>query len=211
MQKTLPQIIESIYIASHGGQYLDEAAVPSEALEPKVDEARGIILAAKWRKDRRIHPSWLQTFYPEYVEEEQDEVCCTSFYCPAFLDFGINKDGLNYIGSENCPTNFVRIWDRVTLASQSRHPVMKAGRRILALWEPFHLKLYANEKVLTPMVNGVFASPSSIFTYSKEKDSYPADPESVELIEQYVREKYMMMTLKTPQDTMSNSVPVPTK
>ena len=210
MQKTLPQIIESIYIASHGGQYLDETAVPAEALAPKVDEARGIVLAAKWRKDRRVHPSWVQVFHPEYIEEAQEERGCSSFICPPFLDFGLNRDGLQYVGAENCPENFVRIWDRVTLATQQKHPVMKSGRRILVMWEGGKLLVYSKLKVLKLEVTGVFSSPTDIPTYNKDKDYYPADVESVELIEQYVREKYMLMTLKTPQDNKSDSTPVMT-
>lgn len=207
MRKTQPQIVESIYIASDGGQYLDEATVPSETLEAKVDEGRAIIVKQKWEKNRIVHPLWLQKYYPEYVDEVQDEICCTTFYCPGFVYFGRYADGLQYAGSSDFPENFSRVWDRTTLATLNKHPVMKQGRRVYAMTEGEQLKLFSKKRIPNPMAEGVYASPVQIPTYNKAKDFYPLDPDSVELLEKFVREYFMRLATTTPQDTKSDSLP----
>lgn len=208
MHKTLPQIVESTIIAASGGQYVDESIVQREVVEAKVNEARAVIIADKWRKNNQvIHPDWQLEYFPEYNEDMQDEDLCSTYYCPATVFFGKNTDGVLHVGAPKCPENFQRVWNRNALASRMQHPVMKAGRVVLVLKEGDYIRFYANRKIIDPKIILVPYSPEMIPTYNKAKDRYPLDPDSIEMVEKFVIDTYLSYVLRTPPDRVSDSTP----
>lgn len=204
MRKTLYQICESVIATPQGGKFSDETQISFQMVCSKINECRNIVAEMRWAKYRQVHPDWLQRFYPEYLEEIQEK-CKMLFKVPGIILLDKHTDGIQYVGSRDYSNGFRKVSDRQTFSSMSKHPVMNRSKNNRYLYEAGDMEVYSELKANDLMVVAVFSDPRDIPTYNVEKDPYPVDAGSVEMIEELVRNKIIMMSEKTPADVRSDS------
>jgi len=205
--KTLRQIIESAISTVSGGLFIDDRHISSEQIEYKADEGRALWCIDYYSKTGTIHPDWIQRFYPEYDSEMQESKCMTTFYCPHILAFMDGTDGLRYFGAKDgYADNFTRIQSRAQLAAMMNHNIMRIGRRNYVLYQNGIGEAYTKTKINDPMMEGVFARPTEIPTFNKEKSNYPLDPAGVDYFEKYLTQTVLKMEISTPSDSRSDGV-----
>jgi hypothetical protein len=204
--KTLRQIIESAISSVSGGLFVDDRNISTEQIEQKVHEGRSLWCDQQYMKTKRVHPDWIQRFYPEYDSELQTDKCRTVFNMPHVMLFSDKSDGLQYFGSDSYADNFTRIPSRAALATMMNHPVMKVGRRNYVLYQNGQGECYTKTNINAPIVEGVFARPTDVPTFNKEKDAYPCDSQGVDFIEKYLSQTVLKMEISTPADKNSDGV-----
>lgn len=201
--KTLEQIIQSCISSVQGGSYTDEVNMYDGKYAERIHEARANVLREKYVQNRFVSPEWIQRFYPQYDEYMQDGKCVTKFKCPGFLDLG-SRDGLVYVGSEECPLAFNRVMNIGELATFRAHEIYFRNRTV-ALYENGYLYLYSNKVIRDPVVVGVFSRPTDVPSFNDTKDNYPVDPQSCMMIEDVVVNRQLMTEIRTPNDGVSDS------
>ena len=206
MSKTLRQIIESAIGTVSGGLFIDDRNISTEQIEQKVHEGRSLWCDQQYMKTKRVHPDWLQRFYPEYDSELQLNKCVTVFNMPHVILFSDKTDGLQYFGSEDCPDNFTRISSRAALATMDKHPVMRVGRRNYVLYQNGQGECYTKTNIKPPIVEAVFSRPTDVPTFNKDAHAYPVDPQGADFIEKYLTQTVLKMEISTPADKISDGV-----
>jgi hypothetical protein len=201
--KSLEKIVHSIISSVTGGQSNDEPTVSYEKVKSKVNEARGSILKQKFLQSKTIHPDWIQEIYPEYDEFRQDNLCVVKFKCPGFIDLG-TRDGFIYAGSADFPSSFNRVSNIADLANARQHPIFFRGDRVVALYQNGVLEIWSKRRI-DPKVVGVMSVPSYVPGFSEEQDPYPADIESIGMIEELVVKSLLGADMRTPDDNVSDS------
>lgn len=201
---TLQEIITSAISSVSGGVYIDDRNISEGQIEAKVNEARAVWCLQQFAVNRNVHPDWIQTFYPEIEQEQQENKCRTVFNCPNVIKFNDLRDGLLYVGSDDYADEFFRITSRSMLSTMMKHQVMRVGRRNYVLYQNGLAELYTVTKVKPPIVNGVFSIPTQVPTYNKNEHQYPIDPAGIDFIEKYLIQSPLMTEIKTPADHVSD-------
>lgn len=201
--KTLEQIIQSCISSVQGGSFTDEANIYDGKYAERIHEARANVLRDKYMQNKFVNPDWIQRYYPQYDEYMQDGKCVVKFKCPGFLDLG-SRDGLMYVGSEDCPISFNRVMSIADLATLRSHGIY-ARNRVVVLYENGYLYIYSNRVIKDPMVAGVFSRPTDVPSFNDTKDNYPVDPQSCMMIEDVIVQRQLMTEIRTPNDGVSDS------
>ena len=201
--KTLEQIVQSCISSVQGGQFTDESNMYTGKIEEKVHEVRNNFIREKYIQNNQVHPDWIQRFYPEYDEFMQEDKCVTTFECPRFVDLG-TRDGLIYVGSSDYPQSFGRAYNIGDLSTMMSHPIYNR-ERITVLYENGRIYIYSKQRIISPMVSGVFARPTDLKSYNKFYDNYPLDPHTCMLVENAVVQVNLMNEIRTPVDDTSDS------
>ena len=202
--KTLVEIYQSIISTSSGGVYIDERNIADLQIEKKIHEGRAMFLSQQYLSRRNyIHPDWVQRFYPEFQQEIQEDECYTKFRCPGFVSFSSKRDGIVFVGSGH--TAFTRLTDRGALSNAMAHPISRKIRKPLFIYNNGEIEIWSKGEVKDIMVIGVFADPTDIPTYSKQKDNFQCDPETVAMLEEWVFKTVAGIEYKTPADNVADS------
>lgn len=204
--KTLRQIVESAIATVSGGLFVDDRNIYVEQIEQKVHEARSIWIAQSYKASRSIHPDWYQRYYPEYIEDIQEDKCITTFNVPHIIWFDDKSDGMRYFGAKGYADNFTRIWDRTMLSSMMRHEAMAIGRRNYILIQNGIGECYTISAIREPIMEAIFSCPTDIPTFNRSEHQYPIDPQGIDFIEKYLVQTVLKMEIATPADVRNDGV-----
>ncbi len=205
--KTL-QLVELLIAVDTGGVFTDEARLQPELGISVLDAGRAFVLAEQHKKVGRVHPDYLQYYYPEYKEDYQLDDCYTLFEMPRVLSVNYIEDGIQYVGSITGDDNFTRIRNRAQLSSRKKH-------RMHALWMNKHTSYlydptFGNLEVYKKgqrhiRVEAIFEQPTKVEGFNVEEDEYPIPLDHFKRVEELVRSGTIAHIVKVPANTVSNS------
>lgn len=220
----LAEICERIQRLPEGGLVTSENRYDYEYLVTLWNTYRAHYIQETYYKNRRINPVCYQKFYPEYESYFQDSTnCYAKFSVPNVISLDDKSDGFRYLGTDPVLTGqskaFKRIQSRAWLSTYQNHKVTNPNtdRDVYFLYDGSlqTVELYGKGKFITtpPLVEGLFADPTKIPTFNKEKDQYPIDDDSIPEIEEMIYTAHTRIvegTVPTPAFA-PNPQPKPTK
>lgn len=151
-------------------------------------------------KGARIHPEWTQEFIPDYDELLQDSKCYTRFIVPSVIRITDKMDGFIFIGNTDGYTSYKRVVTRGELNNMRRHPILSRAitNGVAALYENGEMFLYSNSQVKSLRIEGIFNDPTSLPDFNINKDRYPIDDATFEIVKVYMKQAYMNQIASEP-------------
>ena len=207
MKKTL-ELVEMLIAADTGGVFNDESRLNPELGTNVLDAGRAFVLTKMHAKVGRVHPEYLQAYYPEYDADLQIDDCFTVFKMDPVLQVNHVEDGIQYVGSIKGDDNWTRIRNRAQLSSRRKHRMHRLymDKNISYLYDPTFGQLEVQMKGQKHLrVEAIFASPTKVEGFSIEHDKYPIPMDHFKMVEELVRNGTIAKILQVPANTVSNS------
>lgn len=202
----LLEIIEIFQAMPSGGIITDENRYDQRFMELAADHSRSVAIQQLWKANKRINPSWLQSYFPIWRETMQDDACVTKFYCPGVITLDGRGNGFNYIGSEKGNRNFRYANTRGDLANIYQHRYAKPDHdNPVAYYEEELLEIHGPVTARNIRLDALFSHPTKIPTFNKVHDEYPASLEVVDLMKDIIFKSETSVIITRPIDTRSDS------
>ena len=210
---TLPELKERVIRLVSAGIDPDEVRFSDAYIESLIHASRAFVLRQDYLKFRRWSHEATQTFYPDYEEDFQTDVCVTRFMLPTgFIQGNSLADGLVYFGSTGKimgANNFRRIKSRSELSDLVKHPRMSPSSGLYngVMIEGLLVSIFSKEsiKVKYPMVVAVFDNPTMLPDYNLKSDNYPLSSDMIDAMEVYIMQSTMATVLAKSPDMISST------
>lgn len=186
--------IEKVQRLVGAGIITDESRYDYQYMKSLYDTGRAIALAMIWKASKRINPICYQKHYPKYEPDLQVDNCIVRFRTPQVISlqggsYGDSTDGNMYVGDEDGRNSYRKIRDIVELNTINGHRFMKANGRYMGYMYDGALglmEIFGNPDLEKLFVNGVFMNPDECNTYNPDKDNYPIDDFTADLVEKAI-------------------------
>jgi hypothetical protein len=202
------ELVEILIAADTGGIFNDETRLNSQLGINILDSGRSFVLAERHAKVGRVHPNYIQAYYPEYDADLQIDDCFTLFKIPRIVAINLVEDGLQYVGSITGDDNFHRVLSRAQLSSKKKHRMHRLymDKNISYLYDPAfgHLEVYRKGQRHI-RVDGIFESPTSVYGFNLDHDDYPIPVSDFKRVEELVRNGTIASIIRVPANNVSNS------
>lgn len=218
-EKTLAEITDDIMRTPAGGMITDENKLDADYIDSLVDDGRATELRLDFQKNRTISGASLQTFIPTFDSNIQGSGdCLVQFECPSVIHLG-ERDGFEFLGTYQNSTN------KATLQKLINFPFLGYGgmpsvygqhrvtnRSGLITWTWLNdvggfevVKLYGNKALKNIMVQALFAAPSKLPGFRRDKDLYPCSREMLATIKYKLFKEQTQIMYARPADVISNN------
>ena len=136
-----------------------------------------------YSQEKRAHPMWYMTFYPEYDSTWQTSSCFKRFRMPDYNNLDGVVGGIGYVGAQDTLNTFQVIESRVQMSDWDRHPILRPrSKDVYILIENGWCYVYSTVREFQMMI--IPSNPSYIPTYNVDFDTYPVDGALLELMTQ---------------------------
>lgn len=204
----LSEISESVVRVDSAGIFTDEnRAADYPYIDYLVNNARGIVIAEDWKKNKRIDPGNLQIITLRKVDDIQDSNAYVRFEVPGgVLLLDRENDGFRYVGSQTENLQYMRARSRGE-ASVFRHRVTTFNNPKFVTWlyDGRYIEVYGNTDIEKIKIEAVFESPLAIPNFNVLYDQYPISNDLIPMVEMYVKKNYMDFIYSKQPDMVSSS------
>ena len=153
----------------------------------------------------RLNPKWYQKVWLEFDEQLQDDPCCIKFKSIAPLSVSKQNDGFRFVGTQEGSQEFSRLRNRSYLAQvrSQKFMLQVLKSETAALYDGFlnTWEIYTNLLLEKLMVEGLFADPLAVPSYSREEDDYPIPDDNLPMLFDLVRARLYPVTAKMADNT----------
>lgn len=209
---TLPKIAEDIIRSAQGAVFTEQSKFQIPYIYDLIHQYRNVILRTTYEKTGRVHPLWLQQYFPEFSKDLQESELYVKFECPPPVVLDDQTDGFLYIGTLDKSCNFRKNQNRAELAMYQNHRVTKVRTKgkIKTIWSDGYLEVWGNPLQKEIRIDGVFMNPTLLPDYNMEVSEYPISGDDLTQLKQLIFNSQTEPMAKTPTDFKNNMVDNPT-
>jgi hypothetical protein len=203
----LSEITESIVRVDSAGIFTDEnRAADYPYIDYLINNARGLVVAEDWKKNKRIDAGNLQIITLKKINTLQDSDCYVRFEIPNPLMLDRNNDGFRFVGSATENIQYMRARSRGE-ASVFRHRVTTFNNPKFVTWlyDGQYIEVYGNPDIEKIKIEAIFENPLLIPNFNVVVDEYPISNDLIPLVEIYVKKNYMDFIYSKQPDMISSS------
>lgn len=216
MTATLDTLIDISIGQIRAGISSNEDSISRQQVEMQIHLGRNVIIANKIKDKRngtRVHPSWVQTYFPDYDIEENDGLCTAEFDLPSPIYMDLKRDGLMWVGNAQQTHLFTRVYDYSEYMSMMQSNILKRiiGRKTAYIYADGRIKIIGDKLTKNICVGIVAMYPTEIPSYNRDVDQYPIDTDTLSMVQEYVLGKFLaresVAVADTSPDGKTNSMP----
>lgn len=192
------------------GYETDEGSIDNDRVIELIGIGRPVIIPELLKTYKKVHPDWMQEFFPVYDARKQESTLYTVFDGIPNIVLHTIQTAIQYVGNDECFEQFRVCYSSGEYANLCANPLTdpRTNKNVYALYENMIWKVFNRKKhtrITKFKVNGVWSNPFDVPTWNPDMHNYPIDPKGADLIKNYVYQNYLLDTLKTPANTISNS------
>lgn len=189
----------------------DSTKFPVQYVIDLCDQYRAQAIKLIYSKTKRIHPSWVQKYVPDFNADLQDDPCCVKFWIPAPIGIADFQSGVVYTGTKDGKKNFRRLLSQAEYATYMGHRnVDKTTERVLIEGiegDLMLLKVYGNTLLKEMRADGIWSSPSKLSTFNYETDLYNLCDEGILLMKNLLLQGQLAVQAREPADLKQDQKP----
>jgi len=193
-----------------GGYETDESDLKSDRIDTLIISGRAVIIPELFKEYKRVHPDWMQDFYPVYDERKQESKLFSVFDGIENIVLHSVQTAIQYVGNAECFEPFRVVYSSGEYANLKANSTTdpRRSRHVYAMYENRLWTVFNRNNNHTRIqkfkVNGVWANPFDVTTWNPDMHNFPIDRKGAELIVEYVFKNYLLDALKTPGNPISN-------
>lgn len=205
--------IETIFSRCVGrisnGYQTDESSLKSDRIYSLIQSGRSVVIPELFKTNKKVHPAWVQIYYPVYDERLQESKEFTVYPAPQNILLDSVQNSVRYVGSSKCFEQFRVVYSPGEMANLLQNQVTspRNGRNVFALYWDSIWKVWNRNhtRIRDIQIDAIYANPFDIPNWNSDLDEYPLDEKGIEMVEEYVYAKYLVPSMQSPPDTISNS------
>lgn len=208
---TLDKLIETIIRTPSGGSMTDENKLDRDFVASNVHQVRADSMVEWFGKKGSTHDKWFQEYRPTFSAPMQTTGdCIVKFKCPSVINLSANRDGFEYVGTDDDFNHFPRAGSGGMKAVYANHRL--TGRPGLITWSwnydaaGFGEITLKGRKILNSIkVLAIFSDPTELPTFREDKDEYPITEELIPFMIQRLFQLQTKIIVERRADTISDS------
>lgn len=207
----LPKLIETIIRTPSGGAMTDENKLDRDFVASNIHQVRAESMVNWYEKKRSLHDLWFQAYHPPFVPTLQSNGdCVVRFKCPPVINLSGNRDGFEYVGTDDNLNNFARAGIGGMKAVYGAHRV--TNRPDLIKWDwsynegGYGEMIVQGRKLLNSIkILAIFSDPTALPTFRQDKDEYPISEELLPFMIQRLFQLQTKIIVERKADVIDDS------
>jgi len=203
--------LESLCIGRiSSGYQTDESNIKTDRIFKLIIMGRAIVIAELFKSYKKVHPDWMQEFFPYYDERKQESPLYSVFDGIQNIVLDTIQNSIQYVGNAECHERFRVVYSSGAFSNLKDNPITdpRRSKHIYALYENLTWTVFnrnQHTRIKKFKINGVWNDPFEVPTWNPEMHNFPIDSKGAAMIVDYVFKNYLADTVKSPANAISNS------
>lgn len=200
---TLPMFYDRIASLPDGGNLTSDNRLKRGYVYSLIHSASAKAKQNQFLRTKKIHPSWVVQFYPEWIPDAQFDPCVKRFVMPQVIALDSRMIGVNFVGGIKGTTAFDVVVGRAKYVSWQSDPIAKTSKNTLIL-ENGVAELHGDAKNF--FMDIVIFDPTENPAYNIEKDPYPIEAGLIPDVEAIILQTNLNIITKSFWDKKPDAV-----